>query len=115
MMRGIFGTSISSSPIRLILSFPVSPRSPCRRKLSQLVSNHLLTDGHWKVIFAIVDHELDANEVGEDGGCSGFCENGSIVLKMVREGGKCGEERALPGRASESEGCRVHGGRIDVW
>lgn len=58
------------------------------------MSNHLLTDGHWKVIFAIVDHELDANEVGKDGGCSGFCENGSVVLKMVREGGECGEERA---------------------
>lgn len=67
MMRGIFRTSISSPPVRLILSFPVSPRPPCRRKLSQLVSHHLLADSHRKVVFAVVDHELDADEVGKDG------------------------------------------------
>lgn len=112
MMRGIFRTSISSPSLRLVLGFSVSPRPPCRCKLSQLVSHHLFADGHRKVVFAIIDHELDADEVGKDGGCSGFRKDGSIVLKMVREGRECGEERALPGRASKSEGCGVHCGRI---
>lgn len=121
MMRGIFRTSISSPSLRLVLGFsvhsltfelsvnvyviysPVSPRPPCRCKLSQLVSHHLFADGHRKVVFAIIDHELDADEVGKDGGCSGFRKDGSIVLKMVREGRECGEERAC----GLSKGARV--------
>lgn len=52
----------------LILTTLVSKSLPCRRKLSQFVSHHLLRHIHLVVRFAIVDGESQTHEVGQDRG-----------------------------------------------
>jgi hypothetical protein len=43
---------------------PITEPLPSRRKLSKLVSDHLLVDVHRQIILAVVDHELESYEIG---------------------------------------------------
>lgn len=44
-----------------------------RRKLAKLVTDHILSDGHLIVRFAVVDHELEPDKVGQDDGGPCLC------------------------------------------
>lgn len=65
-----------------VLRYRISTRRPflarqldgarIRRKLSQLVTDHVLGDGEGEIVLAVVDLELEPDKVGQDGGRAGL-------------------------------------------
>jgi len=69
---------------------------PRRRKLSQLVSHHLLGDQDLQVVLAIVDLELQADEVGKDrGGARLRLDRGNPLAGLRPYNGETGASSAV--------------------
>lgn len=67
-------------------------RCDIRRELAQLVAHHLLGDQDLQVVLAIVDLELQSNEVGEDGGGAGLrLDRGDPLAGLGPYNGESGE------------------------
>lgn len=57
-----------------------------RRELAQLVPDHVLGDGHVVVHYAVVHLELEAHEVGQDGGGARLRPDRPYSLARLRTG-----------------------------
>lgn len=70
---------------------PVRELFPGRRELSKLVSNHLVRHANLLVRVAVVDHETQSDEVGDDSAGAGLREDGRIVTQSLLQRGERGE------------------------
>ena len=68
----------------LVLRLLIRERLPCRRKLAELVSHHILRYPDAVVDLAIVHLECESNEVWENGGTSGLGFDGRSLLAGLR-------------------------------
>ena len=64
--------------MRWVSSLVCEPLSS-RRKLAELVTDHLLRHPEWNVLLSIVHVEHDTNVVGQDSRSTGFGVNGNVV------------------------------------
>lgn len=83
---------------------PITEPLSCLRKLSQLVSDHLVRHGHGDIVLAVVHHEPEANERGQDRGRSALGKDRGVVLQGISKIRKGGEEGSCSGsRVSRDE------------
>lgn len=87
------GPASSMDPCNSPITEPLS----CLRKLSQLVSDHLVRDGHGDIVLAVVHHEPEADERWQDRRRSALGKDRGVVLQGISEVGKGGEEGSCSG------------------
>ena len=76
---------------------PITEPLSCLRKLSQLVSDHLVRHGDGDIVLAVVHHEPEADKRGQDCGRSALGKDRGVVLQGISEVGKGGEEGSCSG------------------
>lgn len=76
-------TSTRYSPVRETLARGA--------KLAELVAHHLLRDGDGDVVLAVVDHEAEADKVGDDRARARLCEDWRVVLERLLQRGEGGD------------------------
>jgi hypothetical protein len=68
------------------------------------VPHHLLANLHRQIIFPIVNHELEPDEIGQDGAGAGFGVDGCTGFEGGGEGWEGGKEWACKVSSVGSEG-----------
>lgn len=78
-------------PLSVRYYLPVRKLFPGGRELSKLVADHLVRDANLLVRVAIVDHETQSDEVGNDGAGASLGEDGRVVTESLLQRGEGGE------------------------
>lgn len=80
-----------------VLGLTVGEAFPGGGELSELVPDHLVGDGQWGVVLAIVNLELQANEGRDDSAGAGVGADRDVLGQGLSETGKSDEEWTFPG------------------
>lgn len=80
-----------------VLGLTVGEAFPGGGELSEFVTDHLVGDGQWGVVLAVVNLELEANEGGDDGAGAGIGADRDVLGQGLSETGEGDEEWTFPG------------------
>lgn len=83
-----------------VLGLAVREAFPGRGKLPEFVADHLVGDGQWGVVLAVVNLELEANEGGDDGAGAGVGADRNVLGQGLSEAREGDEEWTFPGGSS---------------
>lgn len=78
-------SSISLHEQSLVLGLLVTKFDPRAREFPQLVADHLICDFDREVVFAVVYHESEADERGNNGAAASLCPDRSVFFQGFRE------------------------------